>query len=62
MTTCLRKNRYPTQGMATKVATRQSKETGEVIQAYACPDCGGWHLGHPRLGPDRGMRRARRGR
>jgi hypothetical protein len=61
-TTCERKQRYASHGLAQKSATRQSRESGDVIQPYSCTDCGGWHIGHPRLGPDRGARRPRRGR
>lgn len=61
-TTCERKNRYASQGLATKAAQRQSRESGDVIQAYSCIDCGGWHIGHPRLGANRGPKRGRRGR
>lgn len=48
-TTCQRKNRYASEGLARKAAIRQSHESGDVIAAYACVDCGGWHIGHPRL-------------
>jgi L-aminopeptidase/D-esterase-like protein len=60
-TTCERKARYATEGLARKVATKQSHATGDVIAAYACADCGGWHVGHPRLKAPRAVRaRARR--
>lgn len=59
-TTCERKNRYASQGLATKAAQRQSHESGDVIQAYACTDCGGWHIGHPRLGAAPGARRGKK--
>lgn len=62
-TTCERKQRYASQGLATKSAQRQSRETGDVIQAYSCTQCGGWHIGHPRLAAPKGARRGRgRGR
>lgn len=61
----MRKMRYATEGLARKAATRQSKESGDVIQAYACSSCGGHHIGHPyvlmqgggRAGKSRGRRR-----
>lgn len=55
-TTCERKNRYATEGLARKAAQRQSRESADVIAAYACEDCGGWHLGHPRLKAPRAVR------
>lgn len=61
-TTCQRKNRYLSLGLAERAAAKQSRESGDVIKAYSCTECGGWHIGHPRLGADRGPRRGRRGR
>jgi hypothetical protein len=46
-TTCERKTRYATLGLATKTALRRAGETGDVIQAYPCGNCGGYHIGHP---------------
>lgn len=60
-TICERKSRYASQGLALKAAQRQSRNTGDVIQPYLCTDCGGWHIGHPRLkAPAHLSRRSRR--
>lgn len=59
-TVCQRKQRYASLGLATKAAQRQSRESGDVIQPYTCTDCGGIHIGHPRLGPPPGVRRGKR--
>jgi hypothetical protein len=61
-TTCERKTRYATEGLAQKSAIKRSRETGDVIQPYLCSQCGGWHIGHPRLSAPRSSKRQGRRR
>lgn len=59
-TTCERKSRYPSLGLAEQAARRQRASSGEVIQAYSCSSCGGFHIGHPSLKVPRAVRRGHR--
>ncbi len=43
---CLRKATYWHEGQATRKAIKASRKTGELIIAYECFSCGGWHIGH----------------
>jgi hypothetical protein len=44
---CHGKTRYRSIVSAALAADKASTKTGELILAYACPDCGGAHIGHP---------------
>jgi hypothetical protein len=51
---CERKKPYPYRAQARNRAAQVSRETGELINAYECPNCGMWHIGHtdpPRVLP-----------
>jgi hypothetical protein len=43
---CLKKFGYPTEQDADAARTRRQAVTDEVLRAYACDDCGMWHLTH----------------
>ncbi len=43
---CDRKRFYYTMRKASDVAARQSLQTGHLLIAYECPDCGAFHVGH----------------
>jgi predicted RNA-binding Zn-ribbon protein involved in translation (DUF1610 family) len=43
---CDRKRFYYTMHKASEVAARQSLQTGHLLIAYECPDCGAFHVGH----------------
>ena len=43
MANCDDKHRYPSKRAATRTA-RLCESRGDPIRAYACPDCGHWHL------------------
>jgi hypothetical protein len=48
-TTCERKSRYDTEGMALRAAGRERARSGLIIKEYHCEDCGGWHIGRVSL-------------
>jgi hypothetical protein len=45
---CEGKRRYATAGEASAAvnAARGSAAGGQYLEAYQCPHCGGWHIGH----------------
>ncbi len=45
---CLRKCQYGSEQLASKIARRASKRSGEHIRPYSCDFCKGWHIGHRR--------------
>lgn len=45
------KTRFDDPGSAYAAALRLSHTLGRPIRAYACPDCGGWHLTRRRNPP-----------
>lgn len=59
-TICERKIRYSLRGLAEQAARRQRATSGEVIHAYDCSECGGFHIGHPSLKVPRAVRRQAR--
>lgn len=44
MADCAGKTRWESERRARHAARVVSSEGGEQMRAYACPDCGGWHL------------------
>lgn len=44
---CQGKERFAGVGQAKKVV-RNMKRFGKTVQAYACKNCGGWHVGRPK--------------
>lgn len=46
---CDRKRVYLTMARAERVAERQSLQSGELLLAYPCFDCGRFHVGHADL-------------
>ncbi|MFA9476835.1 hypothetical protein ACERK3_00880 [Phycisphaerales bacterium AB-hyl4] len=42
---CTRKRAYRTKKAARQVVRRHALE-GDTVQAYHCPICGRWHVGH----------------
>jgi hypothetical protein len=43
---CERKKRYDHESHAKLVAANARYRTHDVIAAYKCPYCSGWHIGH----------------
>jgi hypothetical protein len=46
---CYRKKRWLSWSIAERIAARDSATTGELIIAYQCLDCRGYHVGHADL-------------
>jgi hypothetical protein len=44
---CLKKRRYGTEARAWQVAMKVYRATGELLWAFKCGHCNGWHNGHP---------------
>ena len=42
---CDGKHRFTSFNRARRIAHRQAQNTGGKYEAYACPDCGGFHVG-----------------
>ena len=47
---CAAKVRHPTKELADEALTllKQKGRRAQIVRAYNCDFCGGWHLGHPR--------------
>lgn len=45
--TCKTKYRYSTRKKARASARYCQRIKGEFVEAYKCPHCQGWHIGHP---------------
>jgi hypothetical protein len=43
---CTRKVRHPNQPAA-HAAAKRAAGRGHRVNAYPCPHCAGWHIGHP---------------
>lgn len=42
---CEKKRRYRAQSRANEERKRMEQRTGIQFSTYACPHCGGWHIG-----------------
>jgi hypothetical protein len=48
---CEGKRAYSHEGAARQMAGQAARERGETLEAYRCPFCGAWHIGHPPARP-----------
>lgn len=45
VSSCEGKERFASFNLADRIASRQAHRRGKKFQAYACSDCGGFHVG-----------------
>jgi hypothetical protein len=50
MESCSGKVRHRNQAAAKRAAHDASEKYQETLLPYFCPNCGGWHIGHPQQG------------